>query len=118
MLKISTQADWPARARAVLPDGGFDDFDLSMFIREGQGSRVWDEDDKGYVDFLIGSGQMLLGHCPPEVLEVVAEPLPKSMTFLANNTAGAELAEEIQCVVPCAEMVRYVSSGGEAAAMG
>ena len=44
-------------------------------IREGQGSRVWDEDGKEYVDYLIGSGPMLLGHGHPEVSEAVAEQI-------------------------------------------
>ena len=102
------------RARAVLPAGGFGNFDPSVFIREGKGARVWDEDGKEYVDYLIGSGPMLLGHGHPEVLEVVAEQLPKGMTFFANNAPAIELAEEICRAVPCAEQVRYLSSGGEA----
>lgn len=102
------------RARAVLPAGGFGNFDPSIFIREGKGSRIWDEDGREYVDYLIGSGPMLLGHGHPEVLEAVAEQLPKGMTFFANNAAGVELAEEICRAVSCAEQVRFLSSGGEA----
>jgi glutamate-1-semialdehyde 2,1-aminomutase len=109
-----TQSDWAARARAVLPAGGFGNFDPGIFIREGKGSRVWDEDGKEYVDYLIGSGPMLLGHGHPEVLEAVAEQLPKGMTFFANNSAGVELAEEICRAVACAEQVRFLASGGEA----
>ena len=80
-----TQTDWPARARAVLPGGGFGNFDPSITIREGRGSRVWDEEGRDYVDYLIGSGPMLLGHGHPEVLEAVIEQLPKGQTFFANN---------------------------------
>ncbi|WP_336098291.1 aspartate aminotransferase family protein [Roseovarius sp. CH_XMU1461] len=109
-----TQTDWPARARAVLPGGGFGNFDPSVTIREGRGSRVWDEEGRDYVDYLIGSGPMLLGHGHPEVLEAVIEQLPKGQTFFANNAAGIELAEVICAAVPCAEQLRYVSSGGEA----
>ncbi|MGI9367438.1 MAG: aspartate aminotransferase family protein [Ruegeria sp.] len=114
MDKILSQSDWSERAKAVLPGGGFGNFDPSIFIREGQGSRVWDEDGKEYVDLLIGSGPMLLGHGHPEVLEAVAEQMPKGMTFFANNARAIELAEEICSAVPCADQVRYVSSGGEA----
>ena len=105
---------WCDRAAQVLPGGGFGNFDPKVFIREGRGSRVWDEDGKEYVDLLIGSGPMLLGHGHPEVLEAVADQLPKGMTFFANNAAGVDLAEEIVSAVPCAERIRYVSSGGEA----
>ncbi len=114
MLNKTTQSDWAARARAVLPAGGFGNFDPAMFIREGKGSRVWDEDGREYVDYLIGSGPMLLGHGHPEVLEAVTEQLSKGMTFFANNTAGVELAEEICRAVACAEQVRFLASGGEA----
>lgn len=102
------------RARAVLPAGGFGNFDPSIFIREGHGARVLDEDGREYVDYLIGSGPMLLGHGHPEVLEAVAEQLPRGMTFFANNAAGLELAEEICRAVACAEQVRFLASGGEA----
>jgi glutamate-1-semialdehyde 2,1-aminomutase len=97
----SSQSDWITRAQAVLPAGGFGNFDPSVIIREGRGSRVWDEDGKEYVDYLIGSGPMILGHGHPGVLEAVLEQLPKGMTFFANNAAGIELAEEICRAVPC-----------------
>lgn len=114
MNKIHSMADWAARAREVLPGGGFGNFDASVTIRAGHGARVTDEDGKDYVDYLIGSGPMLLGHGHPEVLEAVYEQLPKGMTFFANNAAGVELAEEICRAVPCADKLRYVSTGGEA----
>ncbi|MCB2137346.1 MAG: aminotransferase class III-fold pyridoxal phosphate-dependent enzyme [Rhodobacteraceae bacterium] len=114
MLNKTPMRDWAERARAVLPAGGLGNFDPAVFIREGKGARVWDEDGNEYVDYLIGSGPMLLGHGHPEVLEVVAEQLPKGMTFFANNAPAVELAEEICRAVACAEQVRFLSSGGEA----
>lgn len=114
MNRTHSQADWITRARKVLPAGGFGNFDPTIFIRDGHGARVTDEDGKTYVDYLIGSGPMLLGHGHPEVLEAVRDQLPKGMTFFANNAPGVELAEEICRAVPCAEHLRYVSSGGEA----
>lgn len=114
MTPLNSQADWIARARTVLPGGGFGNFDPSIVIRDGSGARVRDENGREYVDYLIGSGPMLLGHGHPEVMEAVLEQLPKGMTFFANNAAGIELAEEICRAVPCADQIRYVSSGGEA----
>ncbi|WP_170762062.1 aspartate aminotransferase family protein [Ruegeria lacuscaerulensis] len=114
MLKIKTQSEWIARANEVLPAGGFGNFDPGIIIARGEGSRVWDEDGNEYVDYLIGSGPMLLGHGHPEVMEAVLEQLPKGMTFFANNSKGIELAEAIVDAVPCCEQVRFVASGGEA----
>ncbi len=114
MEKIQTQAEWIARAKAVFPAGGFGNFDPNIVIHDGKGSRVWDENGNEYIDYLIGSGPMLLGHGHPEVIEAVLEQLPKGMTFFANNAAGIELAEDIIAAVPCAEHLRFLSSGGEA----
>ncbi|MDE0211117.1 MAG: aminotransferase class III-fold pyridoxal phosphate-dependent enzyme, partial [Boseongicola sp.] len=114
MTTITSQTDWVARAQAVLPAGGFGNFDPGIVIREGRGARVWDEDGNAYVDYLIGSGPLVLGHGHPEVLEAVARQLPRGQTFFASNALGIELAEEICRALPCAEHLRYVSTGGEA----
>lgn len=114
MRKLTSQSEWISRAQAVLPAGGFGNFDPGIVIAKGQGSRVWDEDGNEYIDYLIGSGPMLLGHGHPEVVEAVLEQLPKGMTFFANNSKGIELAEAIVEAVPCCEQVRFVASGGEA----
>ncbi|WP_270727535.1 aspartate aminotransferase family protein [Shimia sp. Alg240-R146] len=113
-MKIRTQSEWIDRAREVLPAAGFGNFDPGIVIARGEGAHVWDEDGTRYIDYLIGSGPMLLGHGHPEVMEAVLAQLPKGMTFFANNAAGIELAEAIVDAVPCCEQVRFVTSGGEA----
>lgn len=114
MQKILSQSEWIDRAKAILPAGGFGNFDPGIIIARGEGSHVWDEDGNEFIDYLIGSGPMLLGHGHPEVMEAVLQQLPKGMTFFANNALGIELAEEISNAVACAEQVRFVTSGGEA----
>lgn len=109
-----SQQDIIKRAQKVLPAGTFGNFPGNIVIREGKGAHVWDEDGNEYLDYLIGSGPMLVGHGHPEVLAATHAQLDKGMTFFANNTAGIELAEEIIKAVPSAEQLRYVSSGGEA----
>ena len=102
------------RASQVLPASGFGNFDPSIIIREGKGSRVWDEDGNEFIDYLTGSGPMILGHGHPEVLDAVSEQMAKGMTFFAHNARGIELAEEICRALPCAEQVRYTCTGSEA----
>lgn len=110
----TTQADWQARAARVLPAGGFGNFANDIVVARGKGSRVWDADGAEYVDLLIGSGPMLIGHSHPEVLEAVQAQLPLGQTFFANNDRGIELAEQIAADMTCADKVRFVSTGGEA----
>ena len=102
------------RAHQVLPGGGFGNFSPDIIIREGNGSHVWDENGREYIDFLIGSGPMILGHNHPEVTRAVSKQLERGTTFFANNTRGIELAEDICEAVHCAEQVRFVSTGSEA----
>ena len=114
MTAMTSQQQWIARAQKVLPAGGFGNFDPNIVIRAGRGARVWDEDGNECIDYLIGSGPMILGHGHPEIIEAVEAQLKKGMTFFANNARGIELAEEICAAVACAEQLRYVSTGGEA----
>jgi glutamate-1-semialdehyde 2,1-aminomutase len=102
------------KAKRVLPGGTFGNFAAEVVIREGKGGRVWDEQGKEYIDYLLGSGPMLVGHAHPEVTEAAQAQIARGTTFFANNRLGIELAEAIVEAVPCAEQVRFVSSGTEA----
>jgi glutamate-1-semialdehyde 2,1-aminomutase len=101
-------------AKRVLPGGTFGNVSGDIVIREGKGGRVWDESGNEYVDFLLGSGPMLVGHAHPDVTKAATEQVAHGTTFFANNRQGIALAEEIVRAVPCAEQVRFVSSGTEA----
>jgi glutamate-1-semialdehyde 2,1-aminomutase len=102
------------KAKRVLPGGTFGNFPGDVVIREGRGGRVWDESGKEYVDFLLGSGPMLVGHAHSEVTAAAQAVVARGTTFFANNRYGIELAEAIVDAVPCAEQVRFVSTGSEA----
>src|SRR5436309_12264903 len=102
------------KAKRVLPGGTFGNYAAEVVIREGKAGRVWDENGKEYVDYLLGSGPMLVGHAHPEVTEAAQAQIQKGTTLFANNRLGIELAEAIVEAVPCAEQVRFLSSGTEA----
>jgi glutamate-1-semialdehyde 2,1-aminomutase len=101
-------------ARRVLPAGGFGNMSSEIVIREGRGGRVHDVSGNEYVDFLLGSGPMLAGHAHPDVTAAVTAQVQRGTTFFANNEHGIRLAEAIVDAVPCAEKVRFVSTGSEA----
>jgi glutamate-1-semialdehyde 2,1-aminomutase len=101
-------------ARRVLPAGGFGNVTHEVIIAEGKAGHVWDVSGNEYIDYLLGSGPMIVGHAHPEVTAVVQEVAGKGTTFFANNPYGIRLAAEIVDAVACVEKVRFVSTGSEA----
>src|SRR5215813_7277746 len=108
------ESELVATARRVLPGGGFGNVSHHLVIAHGRAGRVWDVSGNEYVDYLLGSGPMIVGHAHPEVVEVVQQVAATGSTFFANNEYGIRLAAEIVEAVPCAEKVRFVSTGSEA----
>ncbi|HZQ02342.1 MAG TPA: aminotransferase class III-fold pyridoxal phosphate-dependent enzyme [Reyranella sp.] len=102
------------QAKKVLPGGSFGNMPAEVILRDGKGGRIWDENGKEYVDFLLGSGPMFIGHAHPDVTAAIQSQVPLGTTFFANNRHGIALAEAIVAAVPCAEQVRFVCSGTEA----
>ncbi len=102
------------RARGVLPAGGLGNMNADTIIAKGRAGRVWDVSGREYVDLLLGSGPMLVGHAHPEVTQAVLDQVALGTTFFANNEPAIQLAAEIVQAVACADKVRFVSSGTEA----
>ena len=102
------------KAHRVLPGGSFGNTAAELVIARGQGSRVWDEEGREYIDYLIGSGPMLIGHNHPAVTAAAQRQIELGSTFFANNRQGIELAGVIADAVPCADKVRFTSTGSEA----
>ena len=103
-----------ATAKRVLPGGSFGNMPAEVILRDGKGGRIWDENGKEYVDFLLGSGPMFIGHGHPEVTAAIQSQLPLGTTYFGNNRHGIELAKAIVDTVPCADQVRFVCTGTEA----
>ena len=107
-----------AKAAQFLPGGnsGNTNFPdgLKFLAREGKGSRIWDVSGNEYVDWLMGSGPMVLGHAHPAVVEAVTEAVGQGSTFFTTNEKAVLLAEELVNSVPCADKVRFTTSGTDA----
>jgi glutamate-1-semialdehyde 2,1-aminomutase len=87
---------------------------VPLVIERGLGSRMWDIDGNEYIDYVLGFGPLLLGHCPPQIIAAVSRQLGLGMTFGAQHRLEAELSELLVSTVPCAEMVCFSTTGSEA----
>ena len=85
-----------------------------MFMRRGQGSRIFDLDGNSYVDYVMSYGPLILGHAYPSVVEALEKAVCNGTTFGAPTALEVELAELVCEVVPSMEMVRMTNSGTEA----
>ncbi|MCE9534192.1 MAG: aminotransferase class III-fold pyridoxal phosphate-dependent enzyme [Planctomycetes bacterium] len=88
--------------------------DLRMVMVRGEGSKVYDAAGKEYLDYMLGSGPLLLGHCRPEVVEAVQREAAMGSTYFALNEPAIRLAEAIVEASPGAEAIRFQTTGSEA----
>ena len=105
-------------AQALLPGGvthmarSFDPFPL--YIDRCIGAHKWDVDDNRYIDYWMGHGAMLLGHAHPAVVEAIQTQVGRGTHAGGNTRLEMEWARLIMDLVPCAEGVKFTSSGTEA----
>ncbi len=107
------------RAAARLPLGVSSNFrywgdDKTLYVKRGRGARVWDLDDNEYVDYRLGYGPVILGHCHPEVDAAAREGQGIGGVFALSTERELAVAELIHEMVPAAELVRFSNSGTEA----
>ena len=91
------------------------DKEYPIFIKSGNGSKLYDEDGNEYVDMIGSWGPMILGHNYPKVLEVVKKELEKGTSFGLPTKKEVELAELVKSCFPSIEKLRLTTSGTEAA---
>jgi glutamate-1-semialdehyde 2,1-aminomutase len=85
------------------------------FIASGEGALLVDADGNRYLDLVLSWGPLILGHAHPEVLAAVVEAASRGTTYGAPTELEVRLAERVVAAFPSVEMVRFVSSGTEAA---
>ncbi|OAI47882.1 glutamate-1-semialdehyde 2,1-aminomutase [Planctomycetaceae bacterium SCGC AG-212-F19] len=88
--------------------------DLRMVMVRGAGSKIYDVAGKEYIDYMLGSGPLLLGHARPEIVAAVERQAALGSTFFALNEPAILLAEKMVEAVPCGETVRFQTTGSEA----
>ena len=86
-----------------------------LFIAKGAGSRVWDADGNEYIDYVCSWGPMILGHAHPDVIAAVQAAAARGTSFGAPTEAENELAKMVSDSFDSVDLVRFVSSGTEAA---
>ncbi len=85
-----------------------------LFIKRGDGCRLWDEDDNEFIDFCCSWGPLILGHNNPKIYNSLMAAMQNGASFGAPTRLENELAELILSRNPFIDRMRFVSSGTEA----
>lgn len=85
-----------------------------LFFARAAGARIWDVDGHEFVDYVLGWGPTLLGHCHPAVTQAVCAQADQGETFGAQHHLEYEVAEAILDHFAWAERLVYSNTGTEA----
>ncbi len=85
-------------------------------MSRAEGCRVWDEFGKEYTDMVMALGAVALGYAHPGVVAAVERAARNGCVGSLPPVLEGEVAERICSVIPCAESVRFLKTGAEAAA--
>ncbi len=88
---------------------------LPVTLVRGEGSRVWDEDGREYVDCVAGIASVTLGHCNPLVVKAIQEQAPTLMQVSNYYYTVPQIKlAQLLCQHTCLDKVFFCNSGGEA----
>jgi glutamate-1-semialdehyde 2,1-aminomutase len=83
-------------------------------FERAEGAFLFDADGNRLIDYYLGMGPMILGHTPADVIAAAASQLPKGLLYGGQSALETEAARLVCEMVPCAERMRFCSSGSEA----
>jgi glutamate-1-semialdehyde 2,1-aminomutase len=88
-----------------------------MYFTRGNGPWLTGVDGREYLDFNLSHGATILGYNHPSTRAAVLQALDMGVMAACETEYVARLAQKICQTVPCAEMVRFATSGMEATAL-
>ncbi len=121
-MNTSKSQDLFSRAQGIIPGGVSSPVRAfkavgggPRFIQRGEGPRLWDADGNTYLDYVSSWGPLIAGHAHPEVVAAVQDAAARGTSYGAATESEVELAALIASAMPSMELLRFVSSGTEAA---
>jgi len=86
-----------------------------LVMARGAGARIEDADGNSYLDYVGSWGPLILGHAVPAVAAGISHQAARGTSFGMTSELEVELARLICSAMPSIAMIRFVSSGTEAA---
>ena len=87
----------------------------TLTLVKGKGCRVWDDNDKEYLDVLAGIAVCGLGHCHPAVTDAISEQAQQLLhTSNLYNLPAQQQAADVLVELSGMDKVFFSNSGAEA----
>ncbi len=88
---------------------------MDLLAVRGEGTTIWDEDGKSYLDFFGGPATISLGHCHPVIVEALADQA-KQLIHVSNQFYSIPQLQLAELLVEhsCFDRVYFMNSGAEA----
>lgn len=106
------------RARRVIPDGstrrGIFFPPYPLYLTRGEGCRVWDIDEREYIDYTNNLGPLILGHKHPSVMLAIKKQLECGTVLGGPTELEIRIAEIILENYNSGGEVLFCASGTEA----
>ena len=87
---------------------------VPFFVSRSDGALIYDLEGNEYLDMCNAHGAALLGHRHPAIVEAVSHAAELGFANVFETPYHEELARKVCEAIPCADMVRFCSSGSEA----
>ncbi len=84
-----------------------------LVFERGEGACLYDVDGNRLIDYYLGMGPMILGHRPEGVQRAAAAQIERGILYAGQTDLEAQAARKVCEMVPCAERMRFASSGSE-----
>lgn len=84
-----------------------------LVFDRGDGPYLYDVDGNRLIDYYLGMGPMILGHKPQSLVDAVKAQIEKGILFAGQTNVEAEASRLVCDMVPCAQRMRFGSSGSE-----
>ena len=85
-----------------------------LSIAYGKGSKIFDVDGNEFIDYVLGFGPLILGHCPEPVVQAVKSQIDLGTQFATPTELELTVSKKLVDLVPCFELMRFNQSGSEA----
>ena len=84
-----------------------------VYADHGEGCYIFDVDKNRYIDYLMALGPIVLGYNYESVNKAIIQQLQKGSLFSLPHKYEINAAEQLQKIIPCAEMTRFCKTGSD-----